>query len=156
MKIKIKSWWLPKEKEKRVQIPGVRSDLIPPKSTIIANKEYVKKEHLEFNKGPKTKEAESKISNKYDHIDLDLLLLEEFGMEITYPSEYFKTNKVIVTGEGRQLTVYSGCIVYLNTLIDKNIPITNDIFILADIIREKYNIETKYNIFTDAKIDGGI
>ena len=105
----------------------------------------------------KNHNVESDPEKKYDNIDLNLLLLEEFGMKITYPIDrIFNVGEVILTGEGRQLIVYPNCIYYANTEVDNNIPVTNDIFILADIIREKYDIKPTYNIFTDAKIDGGI
>ena len=63
---------------------------------------------------------------------------------------------VIIAGEDRTLVIHDNCIHYANKNVDNNIPITNDIFILADIVREKYKIKPRYNIFTDAKIDGGI
>lgn len=109
-----------------------------------------------LNKGPKTKEAESKIGNKYDHIDLDLLLLEEFGMKINKEVLPYIDHVIQIDGQNRHLEVYNHCIFYKVNDLPDSTPIPNDIFILADIVREKYNMKPHYNIFDNAKIDGGI
>lgn len=97
---------------------------------------------------------EDESVKKYDNIDLNLLLAEEFGMEI----DCHGSSSVIIKGQGRILDIYENCICYYadNNHHTNNIPITNDIFILADIVREKYGMKSRFNIFTDAKIDGGV